>query len=215
MIRIIIADDHELIRVGVEAIATKDEHFTVIGEASSIGDLNALLETSLPDILILDISLEHRRSGLEFLSLHQELLKKMKVLILSMSENLSLVDEAISLGVLGYLTKAETTNNLLAAIQTVANGDLYLSPRISRLLLEATRDTSKSTVSPVSHLTKRESLIFHLLGQGLVTKEIAKHLKISRSTVSTHVENIKFKLNVSGIQGLTKKAIEWENTQTE
>lgn len=215
MIRMIIADDHELIRLGVEAVVVQDADVTVIGAVSSVAELEALLMKEVPEVLLLDISLEHRRSGMDFLALHQDLLQSMRVLILSMNENLSLVQEAVSLGAAGYLTKSETTSHLLSAIRTVAQGDLYLSPHISKLLLESSTASSQESDSPVRYLTKKESLIFDLLGRGLTTREIAKQMNITRSTVSTHVENIKFKLNINTIQELIYKALDWKHTQEE
>ncbi|MBN2860670.1 MAG: response regulator transcription factor [Sphaerochaetaceae bacterium] len=215
MIRMIIADDHELIRLGIETVMSKDPEITIIGAASSVAELEDLLMKEVPQVLLLDISLEHRRSGMDFLALHKDLLQRMRVLILSMNENLSLVQEAVSLGAAGYLTKLETTFHLLSAIRTVAQGDLYLSPHISKLLLESAPASSQEPVSPVRYLTKKETLIFDLLGQGLTTREIAKHINITRSTVSTHVENIKFKLNINTIQELIYKALDWKHTQQE
>jgi len=215
MIRMVIADDHELIRLGVETVMSQDPEVTIIGAASSIAELETLLMKEVPEILLLDISLEHRRSGIDFLAVHQDLLQRMRVLILSMNENLSLVQEAVSLGAAGYLTKSETTSHLLSAIHTVAQGDLYLSPHISRLLLESATASSQGSASPVRYLTKKESLVFNLLSQGLTTREIAKQMDITRSTVSTHVENIKFKLNINTIQELIIMALDWKGPQDE
>ncbi len=209
MIRVVIADDHQLIREGIRMLGESNPEFSIIGEVDGTEELEVFLEKEIPDVLILDISMGGRRSGLEFLESHKELVEKMPVLILSLYENVSIVRRAIQLGAKGYLPKTETTQCLLTAIQTVSKGSVYLSPRISQALLDGPVTPSPEDNDPESILTNREMVLFSLIAKGLSNKKISQKMKISSSTVSSHIENIKKKMRCVSITELQQAAFEW------
>ncbi len=210
MIRVIIADDHRLIREGIKSLIESESDIELICEVSSRSELEGSLALHTPDVLVLDISMEERSSGLVFLETHQDLLGRMKVLMLSMNESLPVIKRAIELGAKGYLPKSETSDCLLTAVNTVASGSLYLAPSVSQmLLLSSDTPDSDSSFDPEKHLTKREFSIFSLLGSGMSSRQIAEELGIRPSTVSTHMENMKEKLNLSSTTALTRCAVRW------
>jgi len=210
MIQVMIADDHKLIREGIKSLLEEVDDIEILGEVNSCSALEEALMDRLPDVLILDIHMEGRHSGLNFLEMHQDYIGKINILILSMSENISIVKRAIDLDATGYLPKSETSDCIISAIHTVASGALYLAPVISRQLLQTIDShASAETKGLEKILTKREFTIFCLLGRGLTARKISHKLQVSSSTVSTHMENMKMKLEFSSTAELVRYALQW------
>ncbi len=209
MIRIVIADDHQLIREGIRMLSESSAELSVIGEVDSRENLEKFLMNQTPDVLILDINMGGRRSGLEFLEHNRERVEEMNILVLSLYENISIVRRAIQLGAKGYLPKTETTDCLLTAIRTVADGATYLSPRISQALLHTSPSPDPAIPFPEEILTNREMAVYTLLARGLSNRKIAQEMRISSSTVSSHIENIKKKMRCVSISELQQTAFEW------
>lgn len=209
MTRIVLADDHELIRKGIRLQIQGEETLEIVGETGSLSDLDHLLEELSPDLLILDISMDSRWSGLEFLETHRAQLENIRVLILSASENISIVRRSMELGAKGFLPKSDTSESLIDAIRVVAKGILYLAPSISERLLYTQVPPDTGSTAPEDLLSRREISVFSLLGKGKTSREIAKILKIRPSTVSTHIEHIKVKMETISVSELQKKAFIW------
>ena len=209
MTRIVLADDHELIRKGIQLQLRGEANIEIVGETGTLSDLEHLLTVLSPDLLILDISMDSRWSGLEFLETHREKLAGTRVLMLSASENISLVRRSMELGATGFLPKSDTTESLIDAIRVVAKGILYLAPSISEKLLYTQAPRETGSTAPEDILSKREITVFSLLGKGKTSREIAEILKIRPSTVSTHIEHIKVKLEAISVKELQTKAFVW------
>lgn len=209
MTHIVLADDHELIRKGIQLQVQSEEGIEIVGETGSLSNLEQLLAELSPDLLILDISMDSRWSGLEFLETHKEQLENTRVLMLSASENISLVRRSMELGATGFLPKSDTCESLIDAIRVVAKGLLYLAPSISGKLLYAQAPRETDSTAPEDILSRREITVFSLLGKGKTSREIAKILKIRPSTVSTHIEHMKLKLEAISVSELQKKAFIW------
>lgn len=198
---ILIVDDHPAVREGLGLLLAKGKH-TVCGEAACRSEVVTLLESTRPDIVLLDISLGEE-SGLECiqdLRAHDVL-----VLVYTMHGNTSIVKRALRRGACGFVTKCETSAVLLDAIQTVLKNELYLSPRIAESFEEENELIEDSVQFPPFSDREREILI--LLAQGETNNEIAAQFGVSVRTVETYCYRIQDKLDLGGMKALRKFAI--------
>ena len=209
MIRVTLVDDHAIIREGMKMMLTECTDITIIGGAGSMKELQAspqLLAST--DVLVLDMFLETEDAGLKLIvSLTQEY-PQMKILIVSMYTSPLLIQQCLDLGAKGYVTKSEATEYIKQAIHTVYENNTFLSPSTHSMVLENTEKETR--LEDQYMLTNREIDILNLLGKGLTTRRICKHLSISSSTVGTHIENLKAKLNIPDKNMLLRYAIERE-----
>lgn len=197
---ILIVDDHPAVREGLGLLLAKGQH-TVCGEASCRAELMALLDSTTPDIALVDISLGEE-SGLDCI---QDLLSKnISVLVYSMHGNAKIVRRALDRGAQGFVTKCETSAVLLEAIQTVLGGDLYLSPRVATSL-EEEGNLIDAPIEPPK-FSEREREILTLLAQGEANVDIAAKFDVSIRTVETYFSRIQVKLNLTGMKALRKYA---------
>ena len=210
MIKILIADDHRIIRDGLKSLLSDEKDIIIVGEAAD-GD-EALIKTSelLPDLLIADISMPGI-NGIEMTRLLCKEVLKTKVLILSMHDNEDYINQALVAGASGYLLKDSSKEELLKAIKAVNNGETYCSGDVSKILLNKFLTSSKSKklifeVEEKLELTKREKEILKLISDGLSNKEIANKLFLSSRTVGAHRYNIMQKLNVKNGAELVRTA---------
>jgi len=208
--RIIIADDHVLFRQGLKNLLGARSDLEVIGEAANGFQLLDLLNRSLPDIILLDISMLNLR-GIEAVREIKRAYPRVKILILTMQEDKQYLEQTISAGARGYLLKEETDTELLRAIEKIRRGRIYVSPS---LLEELTEDWVKtlhdeSRASPkIEPLTVREKEVLKLLAEGRGSKEIAEFLLISIRTVERHRANIMQKLDVKKTADIVRHAIQ-------
>lgn len=194
--RIVIADDHVLIRQGIKSIISQDDRFEVIGEAVDGKDLLTLLRHVHPDMIILDISMPHL-NGLEALGRIRDIYPDVRVLILTMHGNSQYFFHAISAGAHGYLMKDDSDTELLSAIRTVQQNRTYVSPQLANEvtdeMVSAYRDRRNL---PLVQLTSREKQVLQLVVKGYTSKSMADVLCLSPRTVDHHRARLlkKFKM---------------------
>jgi len=205
--RIILADDHIMLRQGIKKIIEESEDIVVIAEASDGLELLAVLKKMTPEMVILDISMPNLR-GIEVSREIKSFNPQIKVLILTMHKKIDYLYRALSAGADGFLLKEDTDEELFTAIETIRRGRIYVSPSFSTELAE---DMSKICRGdgrfPVERLTTREREVLKLVSEGKSSKEIADLLFISVRTAEHHRENIKRKLNLKKVADLVKYAI--------
>jgi DNA-binding NarL/FixJ family response regulator len=206
-IRIILADDHKIIRNGLRALIDKQHNIEIIGEAAD-GRTTVTLALKLsPDVIVMDVSMPDM-NGIEAA---RKIIKNspgVKILALSMHSDKKFVAEMLNAGASGYLLKDCAARELMHAIQAVVKNCLYMSPDIAEIMIKEYKQiVSKENLSVHSLLTSREREALQLLAEGKTTKEIAFALDISVKTAETYRQHIMNKLDIHTIAGLTKYAI--------
>ena len=205
--RIVLADDHTIVRHGVKKMIEEMADLTVIGEASDGLELLSLLKALDTDLVILDISMPNLR-GIEATRELKKISPDVKVLILTMYKDTELLHHAISSGADGYVLKEDSDKELYSAIEKVRQGGVYISPRIAERLTEDRVETRRGIFKPpLEHLTKREMEVLRLIAEGKSNKEIADLLFISIRTAQNHRANIMSKLDIKNTADLVKYAI--------
>jgi DNA-binding NarL/FixJ family response regulator len=205
--RILLADDHRLVREGLRALLDNQEGLEVVSEAEDgRSAVKAALEFS-PDVAILDISMPGL-NGIEAARLISSERPEVKIIFLSMHADRRFVPEAFKSGASGYILKDCAVEELVRAVRTVAGGEPYISPRIAGVVLEEYLETAHpGDHSAFGILTARERQVLQLLAEGKSTKDIAFSFKLSVKTIEAHRHRIMEKLNVRSIAELTKYAI--------
>lgn len=203
-------DDHKLFREGLRALLQSQPGFTVVAEATNAAEAYQVVRQTEPDVVVLDMLLP----GSNGASVARELLRQnpqRKVIALSMVKDEEHVASALDAGVLGYASKEQSAEDVLAAIRTVAQRQTYLAPGISRVVLEDVRRRPRPapadvSAAPLAQLTQREREIFDLTVNGASTADIASQLFISKRTVETHRARILRKLNAHSATDLVRLA---------
>jgi DNA-binding NarL/FixJ family response regulator len=206
--RVILADDHHVVREGIRALLEKSGDFEVVGEASDGQEAVDLVERLLPDVLVMDIAMP-RLNGIEATRRIGALQLATRVVILSMLSDEALVRQALRSGARGYLLKQSVTEELVLAIHAASRGDTYLSPAISGIIVDdfLMRRPDSQTLSPLDRLTSREREVMQLIAEGHTNVQIAKTLNISVKTAESHRANLMDKLDIHDVAGLTRAAI--------
>lgn len=207
---VLLVDDHPIVRQGMAQLINREPDLTVCGEAASAHEALALLKTLKPDVAIIDISLEDR-SGLDLLKDILVRRPKLPVLILSMHHESLYAERALHAGARGYVMKQEAPDKVLVAVRTILSGEIYVSEKMSAKMLRSLADVRSggTAVSPIDRLSDRELEVFHLIGKGYSSSEIAAQLCISVKTIETHREHIKEKFKLTETGELRRVAIEW------
>jgi DNA-binding NarL/FixJ family response regulator len=208
-IRVLVTDDHTLVRQGISHLLGGSEGFEVVGEAGSAAEALALVEEAKPDVVLLDISLPDR-SGLEVAREIREKVPEAKVIMLTMHDDAAYVLKAVDVGAQGYVLKDAGPSELRSAVRAVHQGEAYFSPAVAGQLTAALRGEIDVTGEddPLSRLTRRERDILRRVAEGKTSKEIAKELSISHRTVESHRESVMKKLEIHSVAGLTRFAVE-------
>ena len=205
--RIVLADDHTIVRQGIKKMMEGMGDLTVVGEASDGLELLSLLKILDTDLVILDISMPRLR-GIEAIRELKKTFPNVKVLVLTMYKDKELLYQAISSGADGYVLKEDSDKELYSAIEKVRQGKIYVSPRLSEGLtndwIQMRRGIFKPAFEP---LTKREREVLRLIAEGKPSKEIANLLFISIRTVQNHRANIMSKLGIKKTADIIKYAI--------
>lgn len=205
MIRIIIADDHELIREGVKKIIRSCEDMRIVGEAADLNTTVTLVAKNKPDVVVLDISLPSH-DGLEGLMELRTRFPMQRVVMLSMYAEERYAISALRAGAMGYITKAMAAEELVKAIRQVVSGTTYIGPRLAELMARQVLDP---TSLPSHHsLTAREAEIMGLIGAGMQPKKVAAELSISVSSVNTYRNRIFRKMGLSSNADLIRYALQ-------
>jgi DNA-binding NarL/FixJ family response regulator len=203
-IRVLVADDHMIVRTGIRHVLESEPGFEVVGEAASGSEAVALAGELRPDVVVLDISMPDE-SGLEVAARLRSSAGEPRVLILSMHHNTEYVLESVRAGAHGYLLKDTAATELRNAIRTVCRGDSYFSPPVASRLSAAVRGELHS--SGLDQLTGREREVLLGVVRGRTNKEIAAELGISHRTVETHRESLMRKLQIRTVAELTRFAL--------
>lgn len=209
MIRVIIADDHHLVRQGIRALLENAEDITVIEEAATGQEAVDLTEKLKPDVVVMDISMP-RLDGTQATERILSLNLPTQIVILSMHSDTPLVQHLLRRGVKGYLLKRSITEELLLAVRAANRGEIYLSPAISDSVLTMLMSPPKGDEreKPTSLLSPREREVLQLIAEGHTNNAIAEILTISVKTVEKHRANLMDKLEVHDLAGLIRKAIQ-------
>ena len=194
-VKIMIADDHSMIREGVKNLLELDGDIQVIAEAVDGEDCLEKLQLVKPDVLLLDINMP-KKNGLEVLKSLKSRRSKLKVLVLTVHNETEYLMKAVDIGVNGYVLKDSESAELKKAIFTVADGETYIQPSLIPALNAKMIETNKDA-EKIKSLTKRELDVLKLLAVGMFNKEVGKRLEISERTVKNHVSNIFKKLGVT------------------
>jgi DNA-binding NarL/FixJ family response regulator len=210
-IRVLIVDDHQIVRDGIKRLLKDEDDIELIGSVGSGKEALDFIKCNQPDILITDLSMPNM-SGIELTERLMKLSTDIKVLILSMFNNEEYIFSAIQAGAKGYLPKQDsTTEILLEAIRTISNGDEFYSPSISKIVLKSffknVKNTSVGDVSKKHQLTSREKEILKLYVEGYTNNEIAEKLSLSVFTIKTHKNNIMQKYNFKSTVEMIKFAL--------
>jgi DNA-binding NarL/FixJ family response regulator len=204
-IRVLVADDHTIVRSGIRHVLESELDFEVVGEAGSGAEAIALAATLQPDVVVLDISMPDL-SGLE-VAARLRGSSTTRVLILSMHNNAEYVLESVRAGAHGYLLKDTAATELRSAIRTVCRGESYFSPPVASRLTAAVRGEHGTHRPALDQLTGREREVLVGIARGCTNKEIAADLGISHRTVETHRESLMRKLQIRTVAELTRFAI--------
>lgn len=206
--RILIVDDHPLVRVGLSMRISLETDLRVCGEATSEEEALRLLKELQPDLAIVDITLKSG-NGIELVKQISERHVSTKVLVLSGFDESLYGERALRAGALGYLNKQESNEKLIDAIRMVLRGQRFVSPSLAQRLFSAALGEAPESSGPTACLTNRELQIFRMIGQGLTSGAIANHLLLSSHTIDTHRENIKRKMGIPNAGALTRAAVQW------
>lgn len=207
-IRIIIADDHVIMREGVALILNGKPEFEVIGQAANGKQAVELAENLQPDIALLDVNMPEL-DGIAAARLIHESCPHTKILMLTMHNDDAIFFDTLQAGASGYVLKGARPDELIQALQEVHNGHVYLSPPMARKLVSSYLETADSPKNcQLDLLTEREMEVMQLLAQGLTNREVAEKLVISPSTVQTHRSHIMEKLHLNNRAELVRYALQ-------
>lgn len=212
--RILLADDHKILRDGLRAILSKEHDMLVVGEAEDGREAVALARSQSPDVVVMDISMPGL-NGVEATRRVREASPAVKVVGLSMHADPRYVHALFDAGAVGYLLKNAAAEELVLALRAVIGGRTYVSPGVADLVVAALRGEDRRNPVAPSHLTTREREVLQLLAEGLTSKEIAPRMGIAVSTVETYRRQIMTKLDVHSIAALTRYAIRHGLTSVE
>jgi two-component system response regulator NreC len=201
-LRILLVDDHSLVRQGVRSLLER-EGFSVVGEAADGQEAVKLVSSLSPDIAVMDISM-HLQNGLDAAREISKTHPKCRVVLLTQHSEEMYVSDALQAGVFGYVLKTQVSHDLILAIQQVSKGQVYMSPGISQAVLSAYRSKVEGYSNP---LTLRERQVLQLIAEGKSTKDVASLLFISVKTAETHRSRLMQKLDIHETAGLVRYAI--------
>ena len=211
--RLLIVDDHPMMRQGLAQLIGAEPDLTMCGEAANAEEAIDAIRSARPDLVLADISLPGK-NGLELIKDFQAIQPDLPVLVISMHDESLYAERVLRAGGRGYIMKQEGGQKLMQAIRRVLDGKIYVSEAISAGILETfSGHCAGAEKSPLEQLSDRELEIFHLIGQGQGTKDIAEKLHLSAKTVDVHRANIKTKLKLASSPELIRYAVRWTESQ--
>ncbi|MFW5739890.1 MAG: response regulator [Myxococcota bacterium] len=208
-VRILLVDDHPLIRGGLVELVNRQADMEVCAEAGTDSEALRAAETCAPELAVVDLALGDA-DGLQLLRDLSSRFPRMRLLVLSMHEEELYAERALRAGASGYVMKHERLHTVVEAMRCVLAGEVFLSPAMQSKLMQQLVRGKSGAGEPVASLTDRELQIFGMLGQGLGPSEIAKRLHLSVKTIDAHRARIKDKLNVRTAAELRRRAIAWQ-----
>jgi DNA-binding NarL/FixJ family response regulator len=205
-IRVLLADDHTLVRAGIRELLTSLGNVEVVGEAGDGQEALRLAETLRPDLMVLDIGMPGL-GGLEVARRIASMDRSIRVLILSMHNSEEYVLRALRAGCVGYLLKGAAVAELEVAVRAVVRGETYLSPAVSKQVVDDYISRTGGASDPIDILTPRQREILQLVAEGHTSKDIAQRLALSFKTVEAHRAQIMKRLDVRDVTGLVRFAV--------
>jgi len=205
-IRVLLADDHSLFRAGVQALLSNIEGVEVVGEADSGRKAIEMVRARTPDVVLMDIAMPEM-NGLETTTRVTKEFPGVRVIMLSMHAGEEYVMQALRAGASGYLLKDAATSELELAVRAVARGETYLTPTISKRVIDDYLMRTTGSQGPVDQLTKRQREILQLIAKGYTSKEMAQMLSLSPKTIETHRTQLMKQLDIHDVAGLVRYAI--------
>jgi DNA-binding NarL/FixJ family response regulator len=205
-LRIVLADDHALVRAGFRALLQSLDGIEVVAEAENGAQALELIERHLPDLVLMDIAMPGL-NGLEAAARAARSAPEVKIIILSMHANEEYVLQSLKAGAKGYLLKDAGLAELQLALESVSSGQTFLSPAISKHLIDAYVERTSDGMEPFTLLTSRQREILQLIAEGATTREIAQKLGVSVKTVETHRTQLMQRLDIHDLAGLVRYAI--------
>ncbi len=206
--RILLVDDHEIVRFGLVSLLEKKPGLEVVGQAGDGIKALELAHQCQPDIIVMDISMP-KMNGVEAARQIKRELPDIKIIVMSMYNRKQFVLDMLSIGISGYILKSRAVEDILPAIEAARGGDVYLSPKTAKLLVQECVCQFEYPFEPgvLTELSARERQVLQLLAEGSSSKQIATTLNVSENTVVTHRQNIMNKLNLRSVAQLTKYAV--------
>jgi DNA-binding NarL/FixJ family response regulator len=205
--KVFLVDDHPIVRQGLALFIDREPDLAVCGQADGATSALQAIPNAMPDFIVLDISLDGP-DGLELLKALRARYPNLPVLVLSMHDESSYAERALRAGANGYIMKQEATEKVLTAIRHILRGDVYLSDRLTKRMLQQFVHGSVSPRDPLAKLSDRELEVYRLIGVGHGTRQIADELHVSTKTVESYQAHIKEKLSLRNARELVQHAIE-------
>lgn len=206
--RVLVVDDHPMVRRGFADVIADEPGLECCGEASNAAAAMASARSLKPDLMIVDLGLPDQ-SGVELIKRMRATGLKTRILVCSIQDESLFAERCLRAGAMGYVNKAEPPEAVLRAIYCVLEGEVYLSPAMTRRLMRGMAGTGEPSGLLVDSLSDRELEVFDLLGRGLTTREVAHRLVLSIKTVETHRDKVKQKLRIKSTAALTRHAVQW------
>jgi DNA-binding NarL/FixJ family response regulator len=211
--RVLLVDDHPMMRAGLAHLIERQPDLTVCGEAANPAEALTALPATNPEIVLADLTMPGR-SGLEFVKDVHAILPILPILVVSMHDEAVFAERALRAGARGYIMKEAGGEAVVAAIRQILRGEIYVSPAMSARILENVSGRKpRGSESPIEKLSDREFEIFQLIGQGKSTRDIAAQLHLSPKTVDVHRSHLKEKLELKDATSLIRFAVRWVETQ--
>lgn len=212
--KILLVDDHPLVREGLANLIHQQPDLEVCGEAASQPQALEMVGSTQPDIAVVDISLENG-SGLDLIKNVKALHPNVAMLALSMHDESLYAERVLRAGARGYLMKREAAKKVIQGIRAVLAGQLFISEKIASLMAERFVEGRVAAASPIEQLSDRELEVFQLLGRGHSTRQIAEQLHVGFKTVQAYCARIKEKLQLANATELLRAAMQWNAEQPE
>jgi DNA-binding NarL/FixJ family response regulator len=210
--KILLVDDHPLVREWLTNLINEETEFEVCGQAGSTREALGLIGTLLPRIIIVDISLDGG-SGLELIKDAKAIHPQVDMIVLSMHDEMLFAERAMRAGAAGYIMKREVTEKTMEAIRAVLQGKLYFSNAVNAMLAQKHVQGSGDKPASIEALSDRELEVFQLLGRGYSTRQVSEQMNVGFKTVHVYCSRIKEKLNLANINELVFQAVRWHESQ--
>jgi DNA-binding NarL/FixJ family response regulator len=201
-------DDHPIVRKGLRDLIEEEPDLEVGGEAADVAEALQQIESTHPDMAIIDVSLASE-NGIELIERIKAQYPSIKMLVSSVHDEKIFAGRVLRAGAMGYICKRESIRKIIDAIRQVMRNEIYLSHRMANMLLHRAAVGASLELEPVETLSNRELEVFEMIGDGLETNQIARKLKVSPKTIETHRKNIKRKLNLPNSTQLSRYAFQW------
>jgi DNA-binding NarL/FixJ family response regulator len=211
--KILIVDDHPIVRQGLAELINHEQDLIVCGQAEEAHEALRIIKETGPNMVIVDISLKET-SGIELIKDIKAQYPNLPVLALSMHDESLYAERSLRAGAKGYIMKAEATEKVISAIRKILGGQIYVSDRMAaKMVRKLVGGGPDAGASALERLSDRELEVFHLIGQGYGTRQVAERLHLSVKTIETYRAHIKEKLNLADANELLQYAIQWVSSQ--